>query len=408
MTPRRYPARAAAALRRQRLRRAHLRNRLVSAAPARDRLVGGVAGRAARHVHGRHVPGQPAAAALRLRRHHPLRVYAWLELGIGAIGIARAVRHAAGVRRLHGVGRHRHRRPPAARRRGGDLPAAADDADGRDAAGDVALGRTTPDGVSWLGFFYGGNTGGAVLGSLLAGFYLLRVHDTAIATYVAVGAQRAGRRASRWPIARATPSPSATDADRRRGHVDSRAGRVGGLRRRSRCRADRALGRGDLDAHAVAPDRRDGLHVLADPRRVPVRPRHRQQRRLGAGAQRSTRPRIALGWCQMLLCGAIVWAAYMLHAVAAVLAGQPVALDQPVVQLPARSRAPHVGRCCRRDPVGRELPARARVGGDARPGSGAPGRRRLRRQHRRRDRRRARRRACCSSPGSAASARSSC
>jgi spermidine synthase len=41
--------------------------------------------------------------------------------------------------------------------------------------------------VSWLGFFYGGNTCGAVIGSLLAGFYLLRVHDTAFATFVAVG-----------------------------------------------------------------------------------------------------------------------------------------------------------------------------------------------------------------------------
>ncbi len=34
--------------------------------------------------------------------------------------------------------------------------------------------RTTPEGVSWLGFFYGGNIAGAVLGSLTAGFYLLR------------------------------------------------------------------------------------------------------------------------------------------------------------------------------------------------------------------------------------------
>ena len=46
--------------------------------------------------------------------------------------------------------------------------------------------EATPIGMSWLGFFYGGNTAGAVLGSLLAGFYLLRVHDAAIATYVAV------------------------------------------------------------------------------------------------------------------------------------------------------------------------------------------------------------------------------
>ncbi len=34
--------------------------------------------------------------------------------------------------------------------------------------------------------FYGGNIAGAVFGCLLAGFYLLRVHDMAVATYVAV------------------------------------------------------------------------------------------------------------------------------------------------------------------------------------------------------------------------------
>ena len=36
--------------------------------------------------------------------------------------------------------------------------------------------ETTPSGVSWLGFFYGGNIAGAVAGTLLAGFYLLRVY----------------------------------------------------------------------------------------------------------------------------------------------------------------------------------------------------------------------------------------
>src|SRR5262249_32945852 len=46
--------------------------------------------------------------------------------------------------------------------------------------------EATPSGISWLGFFYGGNIAGAVAGSLLAGFYLLRVHDSAIATFVAV------------------------------------------------------------------------------------------------------------------------------------------------------------------------------------------------------------------------------
>ncbi len=40
--------------------------------------------------------------------------------------------------------------------------------------------------MSWLGFFYGGNIAGAVLGCLLTGFYLLRVYDMATATYFAV------------------------------------------------------------------------------------------------------------------------------------------------------------------------------------------------------------------------------
>ena len=44
--------------------------------------------------------------------------------------------------------------------------------------------RSDADGVSWLGFFYGGNIAGAVFGCLLAGFYLLPVFDMATATYV--------------------------------------------------------------------------------------------------------------------------------------------------------------------------------------------------------------------------------
>ena len=151
-----------------------------------DRLVGGLARRPARDVHGRDVPGQLPAAALHRREQHPLRVYAILELGIGVIGSAAAVRDAARE--------HASTRPSAARASwlvlramvagicllpptllmGATLPAVA------------RWVETTPTGVSWLGFFYGGNIGGAVIGSLLAGFYLLRVYDMAVATYVAV------------------------------------------------------------------------------------------------------------------------------------------------------------------------------------------------------------------------------
>jgi spermidine synthase len=46
-----------------------------------------------------------------------------------------------------------------------------------------ALSRSTD--VPSIGYLYAGNIAGAVLGCLLAGFYLLRVYDVALATYVA-------------------------------------------------------------------------------------------------------------------------------------------------------------------------------------------------------------------------------
>jgi spermidine synthase len=46
--------------------------------------------------------------------------------------------------------------------------------------------QATPHGVSWLGFFYGGNIVGAVLGCVTAGFYLLPHFDLSTAALVAV------------------------------------------------------------------------------------------------------------------------------------------------------------------------------------------------------------------------------
>jgi spermidine synthase len=47
--------------------------------------------------------------------------------------------------------------------------------------------EATPRAAACWGFFYGGNIAGGVLGCLLAGFYLLRAHDMAVASYVAAG-----------------------------------------------------------------------------------------------------------------------------------------------------------------------------------------------------------------------------
>ncbi|MGE3957494.1 MAG: fused MFS/spermidine synthase [Vicinamibacterales bacterium] len=121
------------------------------------------------------------------RAHHPLRVYAALEAAIGTMGLLLlAVVPLAGrvYASVGGLG------PqgvivrslvtavcllPPTFAMGATLPAIARFVE-RSAAG-----------RAWLGFFYAGNLAGAVLGCLGAGFYLLRVFDMHVTTYVAVG-----------------------------------------------------------------------------------------------------------------------------------------------------------------------------------------------------------------------------
>jgi spermidine synthase len=119
-------------------------------------------------------------------RRHPLRVYAMLEIGVAVFGLLMlagmplverfytAFGHGFHGILLRGVVSAICLLPPTLLM-GATLPAIA------------RWVETTPQGVSWLGFFYGGNIAGAVCGCLLAGFYLLRVHDMAVATYAAAG-----------------------------------------------------------------------------------------------------------------------------------------------------------------------------------------------------------------------------
>ncbi|WP_414663781.1 fused MFS/spermidine synthase [Horticoccus sp. 23ND18S-11] len=119
--------------------------------------------------------------------HHPLRVYAVLEFGTALAGlVVLAAVPVLGQVYTSLVG---HGLPgillratvcvivllPPTVLMGATLPAMA------------RWIETSPRGLSWLGFFYAGNTLGAVLGCLLAGFYLLRVHDGTTATLCAVG-----------------------------------------------------------------------------------------------------------------------------------------------------------------------------------------------------------------------------
>ncbi|HKE28314.1 MAG TPA: fused MFS/spermidine synthase [Bryobacteraceae bacterium] len=117
---------------------------------------------------------------------HPLRLYGLIELGIGACGIlalfgmplvdyvyTSAVGHGMPAMLLRAVVCALCLLPPTILM-GASLPAIS------------RWLETSPRGISWMGLLYGGNTAGAVLGCLLAGFYLLRLTDMTTATFAAV------------------------------------------------------------------------------------------------------------------------------------------------------------------------------------------------------------------------------
>ena len=74
--------------------------------------------------------------------------------------------------------------------------------------------KSTPNGVSWYGLLYGGNTAGAVFGCLLAGFYLLRLYNMAIATYAAAAINVAVALGS-FALAARTPASGQCPGNRR-------------------------------------------------------------------------------------------------------------------------------------------------------------------------------------------------
>ena len=238
---------------------------------------------------------------------HPLRVYAWLELGIAAIGIlllfgmplisylytAWAGEGGAGIF-LRALAAAICLLPPTMLM-GATLPAMS------------RWVQTTPEGVSWLGFFYGGNTFGAVLGSLLAGFYLLRVHDLAIATYAAVALNLLVAGIALL-IARTVSHAAATDVDERvRIAPGAWAIYV-------------AIGLSGMTALAAEVIWTRMLSLLFGATAYTfslILAVFLFGIGIGSSAgsalaRNLERPRIAFGWCQMLLCGAIAWAAYML------------------------------------------------------------------------------------------------
>ena len=155
--------------------------------------------------------GSVALPRLVPRSWHPLRVYAGLELSIGVIGIIllvalpraqtvylAAVGYGLGGVLLRAVVCVVCLLPPTMLM-GATLPAVA------------RWTGTTRTGVAQTGLFYAANTIGAVAGVLMASFYLLRVHDTVVATLVAVGLNVAVALAALWLAASRAPRQTAAD-----------------------------------------------------------------------------------------------------------------------------------------------------------------------------------------------------
>jgi len=145
---------------------------------------------------------------LRLAGRHPLRVYAALEaaIGISAVYVLIALPlidrvYVAGAEHglpgmlLRGFISTLCLLPPTLFM-GASLPAI------------VRWVEASPTGISRWGLLYGANTAGAVVGCLLAGFYLLRVHSMATATLAAVALNFLVAAVSLWLAGRA-PTDSA-------------------------------------------------------------------------------------------------------------------------------------------------------------------------------------------------------
>lgn len=242
-------------------------------------------------------------------QRHPLRVYALLEAGIGVLGLA-VLLGLPYVARFyvavvgHGVTNILMRGGlcalcllPPTLLMGATLPAIS------------RWVQTTPRGVSWLGFFYGGNIAGAVFGCLFAGFYLLRVHDMSTATFVAASINGVITFAA---LGLATKAP----ARAKNGEADLEGGRSApgsswvyfAIAMSGAC----ALGAEVVWTRLLSLLLGGTVYTFSIILAVFLVG-------LGLGSSLgafwgrvSTRPRLALGCCQLFLTVGIVWTAFML------------------------------------------------------------------------------------------------
>jgi spermidine synthase len=253
---------------------------------------------------------------LTMRRHHPLRVYAAIEMGIGFCGIL-VLFGMPLVSRMY-VTSLGHGLPsillraticaicllPPTTLMGASLPAIA-----------RWIGNA-PRHASWLGLLYASNTAGAVFGCFLAGFYLLRIFDMAIATYFAAAINTAVAAISFGLVLGLAPSsmlrtPIPADFDAPREERAATGSRLWPVYTTIALSGACALGAEVVWTRLLGPMLGATVYTFSIILAVFL-----VGLALGSGAgsllSLVVRPQAAMGYCQLLLTAAIAWTAFML------------------------------------------------------------------------------------------------
>src|SRR4051812_29361722 len=240
-------------------------------------------------------------------RQHPLRVYAALELGIGVLGLlilaamplVGGIYTAWGGEGMFGIVFRAVIAGicllPPTMLMGATLPAIS------------RWVKATPEGVSWLGFFYGGNIAGGVCGCVLAGFYLLRVFDVATATFVAIGFNILVAAVAYLLAGQTSYEADVVTVSRGAAATGNAAVYVTIALSGLTALASEVIWTRLLSLHFGATVYTFALILAVFLVGLGI------GSTAGATIARDiTSPKRALGWCQLLLCGAIAWAAYEL------------------------------------------------------------------------------------------------
>ena len=220
----------------------------------------------------------------------PLRVYAGIELGIAVFGLL--VLHLMPL--MSGVVGAACLLPPTLLM-GATLPA-------------LARQVNLPENiVPWLGLLYGANIAGAVVGCLLAGFYLLRQFDVTVATYAAVAINIAMAAVATWAGSLTCPAPVAEPAV-------SPAIRPDPVYLAITLSGFCALAAEAIWTRLLALLFGASVYAFSIILAVFLTG-------LGIGSafgtwlsRNTVRPRLSLGWCQILAACAIAWTSYNLSA----------------------------------------------------------------------------------------------